>query len=340
MNVKRVLVTGANGFLGTNVVKELLSDPETVVRAMVQPGTPVNVMEQFRQEVGTDRLEIVSADLFAPTLEEAVEGSDQIVHLAALVTDWAPKQLFWKVIVDGTKVVLDAAAKFKVGRFVYMSSLTVHEFGNHVNDDETTPRDMKSFPYGVAKIGAEDEVTAWASAGDGRDFSIIRPGFSIFGPYDRGSFINVVDALLKNGFGFIANGKAIQNFVYVGNLAAAIRVMLDAPSVSGVYNVSDGNLSWHDFVKAWCDAAGCKMPKLNTSFGGAMFFASLLEGSAKLFRSKKPPILTRYRIRVAGTNLGYSAEKFRREFGFVPPFSLEEGIRRTLEYYHAQHPEK
>jgi nucleoside-diphosphate-sugar epimerase len=105
------------------------------------------------------------------------------------VTEWAPKQKYKELIIDATKNILDVASVCKVSRFIYMSSLTVSDLNGHINDDESCPRDMKFFQYGVAKRICEDMVKEWAEQDKGRDYALIRPGFIIYGPYDQNSFI-------------------------------------------------------------------------------------------------------------------------------------------------------
>jgi len=335
--MKRVLITGSNGFLGTNLVKRLLTDPDVIIRAMVQPKTPVDILEKFQKESGTNRLEIVFADMMLKdTLPPVMKDVDQIVHLASLVTDWASRDAYFRICVEGTKNILEKAGVAGVKRFIFMSSLTVHEFGNAINQDETAPRNMKSFAYGEAKIQAEDLVSQWAQ-NNGRDYALVRPGFTLFGPYDRASFIQVIDAIKKGGMGMINSGKALTSYVYSENLVYGIHLLLSAPKISGPYNILDGNMSWKEFNSKWAEKLNVKSPSLNIPYWIIYPIVAIMEDTYLLFRRKKSPPLIRYRIRIAAKNLSFSNSKIVKELGYNPPVSFEESISRTVEWYDYLH---
>ncbi|MHA1341672.1 MAG: NAD-dependent epimerase/dehydratase family protein [Promethearchaeota archaeon] len=347
---KKILITGSNGFVGTNLIKVLCEKSDFLIRAMILKGTDEEVIKEFQIRYNDEfrkmynlsddfrRIEIVYGDLLdLNSLKKCVEGVDTIIHLAGLVTDWAPKKLFFKLIVEGTDNLLNAIRLNgdSVKRFIYMSSLTVHNLNGHYYDDETAPRDMKFFPYGVAKRQAEDLVTEWAEANKtkGVVYAIVRPGFIIYGPYDKGSFILALNGILNGKFGFINGGRALISYVYSENLAYGIELLAEAKKVRGVYIILDGNLSWKEFVKKWTDAFGVEMPKLSAPYGLVFPAIWLLEKIYKLFRAKKSPILNLYTIRIPRKDLAFKCDKIKRECGYEPIVNFDESIMRTLEYY-------
>src|SRR6056297_1146097 len=106
--MKNVLITGANGFVGTNLVKELLTDEGLYIRAMVMENTPTKTLETLKNDHSD--MEIVVANLLdMQSLRKATENIDIVVHLAGIVSDWASKELYEKVNVGGTKNLLNAA---------------------------------------------------------------------------------------------------------------------------------------------------------------------------------------------------------------------------------------
>ncbi|MHA1898254.1 MAG: NAD-dependent epimerase/dehydratase family protein, partial [Promethearchaeota archaeon] len=208
------------------------------IRCMILKGTDISELEdlqnkliELKKEKKIEYLYFNDVELTikfgnlldVQSLIECTKDIDVVVHLAGLVTDWAPKKLFFKIILEGTKNLLNACSENHVSRFIYMSSLTVHELNGHHYDNEEAPRDMKFYPYGVAKKMAEDEVIKWAESGekeDGdkddnekRNYAIIRPGFIIYGARDKGSFILALDAIINGKFGFINKGKALISYV-------------------------------------------------------------------------------------------------------------------------------
>lgn len=347
-NIKTVLITGSNGFIGSNLVERLCREDGYAVRAMILKGTPEDTIRafqrkynaKFKEKFGIEKLKVVYADLLKPvTLKAAAEGCDSVVHLAGLVTDWGPAEAFFELIERGTENLLNSLPD-GIERFILMSSLTVHDLDGHCIDDEDCPRNMEFFTYGVAKIRAEDLVREWAEESRKRDYACVRPGFNIYGPRDRASFIVALDAALKGKFGFINGGKSLISYVYVENLVHGIVLMLEAQDIDGPYIISDGNKTWFDFVKSWTEAAGVEMPVISVPYWLISPFVWILEKIYRLFKIKRRPILTLYNIRIMKNDLAFSSEKAETELGYVPLVPYDETIKRTLQYYRDEYETK
>ncbi len=330
--MKNVLITGANGFVGTNLVKELLTDEGLYIRAMVMENTPTKTLETLKNDHSD--MEIVVANLLdMQSLRKATENIDIVVHLAGIVSDWASKELYEKVNVGGTKNLLNAAEQNRVRRVIFMSSLTVHALSGHRFDDENTPKDMQKMSYGVSKIRAENLVSQWAESVQGRDYAIVRPGFIIYGPYDRTSFVKALDAILSGAFALINKGKSLISYVYSENLAYGIHQLIGAPCVEGPYIILDGNLSWKNWVDTWCKAAQAKNIDFSVPYWLIAPFVFLMEKLFKFFGSKKGPPLTMYRISIPRRDLAFQNEKMKKQIGYLPPISFEKSVEKTLRYF-------
>ncbi|MBB6480231.1 NAD-dependent epimerase/dehydratase family protein [Spirochaeta isovalerica] len=111
----------------------------------------------------------------------------------------------------------------------------VHAMNGHNYSDESTPADMRNFPYGETKKIGEDLVLQWAEKGrkKGLVANVIRPGFVIYGPYDKNTFINVLKEIDKGRFGFIDKGKKLISYVYVENLCSGIERLISSYNQSG-----------------------------------------------------------------------------------------------------------
>ena len=126
-----ILVTGANGFIGSNLVKKLV-DAGHKVKAMVLKGTNEDFIKSYN-------CEIVYGDVIrTETLKEPLKNIEVVYHLAAIPSNgWTKKIL--KVNFGGTKTLFNESIKANIKRFVYMSSLVVHGFKNFNEADESTP---------------------------------------------------------------------------------------------------------------------------------------------------------------------------------------------------------
>ena len=323
----RILVTGANGFLGSHVVRKLLAQGHET-RAFVLQGTPTTSIDHLPAP-------IVAGDLTGPqNLAPAVEGVDAIIHLAALPRDWGPWEVFRRVNVKGTARLLRAARKAGVGRFVLVSSVAVHAYRDFEDAGEDTPRDGYDLPYGRSKILAEDLVRAAHESGD-IEGVVARPGLMPYGPRDRAAFVPLAQALEKGTLPLINGGRARFTTSYAGNLADGLVLAAQHPVAAGnTYLLTDDPpVSWRDFLTAAATALGCRPPRFSLPGWLVAGLGALFEDVCKRLPSTPEPPLTRYRADVVRRNLVFRSDRARDELGYTPEVSLEEGLRRTVDWY-------
>jgi len=187
--LKKVLITGATGFIGSHLVTACLKK-EHRVRALVMPGDP--------GEAGLkkERVEIVYGDLRdGASLEAACKGTNIVFHCAAVVTDWAPRSLFLAVIIDSMEKLCLAALNARVKRFVELGTNDV--FGldeSRVITEEAPPRKWGE-PYADTKIAAEEIAWRYCFA-YGLPVTMVYPCW-VYGPGDKTFVPLTADAILK-----------------------------------------------------------------------------------------------------------------------------------------------
>ena len=334
---KRVIITGANGFVGSNLTKYLSRDPSLEVYAMVRPNAPVNFLRDFQYKDDSNEkwFEIVESNLLdEDSIVEAFEDKEIVIHLAGFVSDWGDKKRFFQINVEGTKKVLRAARIVKASRVLYLSSLTVHGFGGHTYENEEAPYAKKNFAYGESKKIGEELVQEWIANNPEADGAIIRPGFIIYGRYDTNSFIQALDIISSGKFAFINRGKRLVSYVYVDNLCYGINQLIQTSVINGVYNIIDGNMTWREWVEKWEQAVGRKVTKLSVPFAFLVPVTAAMVGFYKLLRIKKSPPLNFYRINIMRKDLAFVNTRITTEVGYTPPTELEESLRQTLDYYY------
>jgi nucleoside-diphosphate-sugar epimerase len=321
-----ILVTGGNGFIGSNLVKKLLAEGHDV-RCLVHRSR--------------ERLENLPVTLIDGRLENASEWREQlrgvslVFHLAARASDWGKREAFFRINAEGTKNLLEAAESTGVKRFVFLSSLAVHSFTGHVDADEQTPANQIRYPYGASKVVAERFVREAKDRGK-MECVIVRPGLVIFGPEDTTSFVHMAPLLEKGRWTHVAGGRPLLCYSYVENLVHGLLLAGIHPAASGETFVitDDLKISWREFVSAVISAFGVPERILSVPIPVARAAGCVLEWACNLFGKADPPPITDYRTALVSRDLHFTCGKAKKVLGYHPPIEFKEGLRRTVEWYH------
>lgn len=313
--VNRMLVTGANGFVGRKLCAELPRRGYAVRAAVRLANSPVENAE----------VAVVGEVDEGTNWSDALRDADVVIHLAARVhvmkdTAADPLAEFLKVNLHGTENLARQAALAGVKRFVYVSSIKVNGERTtgtraYAESDIPAPRD----PYGISKWQAEQALQRIARE-TGMEVVIVRPPM-VYGPDVKGNFIRLLAAIDKGLPLPLAGASNVRSLVYVGNLADALIVCATHPEAAGqTYPVRDGkDVSTAELVEKIAFALGRK----SRSF---YFPPVLLRIAAGLLG--KPELTDR----LFGS-LRVNDQKLRNELGWIPPYTLEQGLHDTAAWY-------
>jgi len=321
----RVLITGATGFVGANLVE-----------AVIQRGWQARALRRATSSLkALEGLEYESAigDVVDPeSLVPAMRGVDVVFHVAAVADYWrAGKDLMYRANVDGTRNVLEAARHGGVRRVVATSSvaaLGLPPFGKTL--DETARFNLKAeqFPYGHTKALAEDVVREFVACG--LDAVIVNPAV-IIGPRD----VNLISGSLiveaqRIGVPFYPPGGVCV--VDVADVCAGLIAAAERGRTGERYILGGENL-WHrDMLNVICDVVGRPRPKVALARGFTLALAGLVDVSRNGLRLKLP--MNGGQVRFSAETLWFDSAKARHELGLVTrPFV--ESVRRTHEWYKA-----
>ncbi|MDT3739674.1 MAG: NAD-dependent epimerase/dehydratase family protein [Candidatus Kapabacteria bacterium] len=323
--MKTALVTGINGFIGSNLAERLLSEGWQV-RGLVRKTSDLKFLE------GMD-IEYFYGDITEPeSLTLPMTGVDKVFHVAALSSDWGHYEKFYKINVDGTMNVARAAYKAGVERMVYISTVAMYGFGR-LNVSESDEKRHTEFPYCQTKKIAEEQVFAYAKA-SGLRLTAVKPG-NVFGIKDHTFIEKYLDALISGKAGYVDSGKRKTCPVYIENLVDGIMLASEKEEAIGeTFFITDGlDITWREFTEKLSDEMEIKRPKSSFPFMLAFAAAYLMEFIYSAFDSKEPPLLTRYRIYNGGSDYTFSIEKARRVLGYEPKVSFDESIKRTVNWF-------
>jgi len=323
--VKKVLITGATGFIGGHLVTANLAR-ENSVRALVLPGDPGET------QLTSKGVDVVIGDIRDyKAVEKAATGIDIIFHCAAVVTDWAPKKLFKEVTIGGTENICKAAVAAGVSRLVDMSTNDVFGLDESQVMDETFPLKPWQEPYSDSKIEAEE--ICWRYYREQKlPVTMVYPCW-VFGEGDQTFVPLLADAIVKKELIFWRKGTIVWP-TYIENLIDLLMIMAeDDRAVGNAYLVHDGESTT---LEEFCDgiANSLGVPPINRyiPFSVAYAAAAVLEALWRMFRKQTRPLLTTYTVKNLGSKLRFSIAKVERELGWRPRISYKDGFARTMEW--------
>jgi nucleoside-diphosphate-sugar epimerase len=310
----RALVTGAGGFIGSNLCSTLAAKGYRV-RGLLLPGECAD-----RKELRG--VEVRRGDIIVPsTLKGCASGCDLIFHCAARVSDWGPKHLFAETIVGGTRNMLEECHG-KTVRFIYVSSTTA--YGLKRNQDESKegqPLVKVGVPYSDCKVDAEHLCREFMNK-TGMDIVIVRPSH-VEGP---GSTIvkEVIEAFKRGPLPLIDHGRADLGLVYVDNLVNGMILAAEKGESGNAYHFcDDGRMTWKEFLTLLGGLVG-KRPAGSIPFRLAWHMGGCLEKAYRPFGTRPP--FTRASAGMFGRSFHVDCSWTKKQLGWNPHVPFEEAL--------------
>ncbi len=314
--VKRFLVTGATGFIGRLLCSHLLVENWGV------RGTILTSEDQTTLVPGVEPAVIEPLDSSTQWCN-ALTGIDTIIHLAARVhimndPSSDPLSEFRRVNTEGTKRLANEAAKTGVKRLVFVSSIKVNgEEAAKTYTPNSPPN--PSDPYSISKWEAE-QCLRQIEAKTGMEVVVVRPTL-VYGPGVKANFLNMMK-IIQRGIPLpLASITNKRSLMYSGNFVDALTICAVHPAAAGkTYLVSDGeDVSTPDLIRRVAHALGkparlIRMPLM------LLHLAGTLTGSSGAVN------------RLTGS-LTVDSSTIRHELDWKPPFTMEEGLRETADWF-------
>jgi nucleoside-diphosphate-sugar epimerase len=321
------LITGATGFVGGHLA-EACAQHGYGVRTLARPGSDTKLLERLG-------VTIVRGDLAdSKVFPEALQGVQVVFHSAAKVGDWGPVEDYRAINVHALRELLEACRTIPLRRFVHFSSLGVYAAGHHHGTTEAEPLPVQHVDgYTQTKVEAEQLALSYQRE-HGVPVVVLRPGF-IYGPRDRIVLPRLLDNLRQGQVRYLGSGDRAMNTIYVGNLVEAALLAAEKPDVVGqVFNLTDGEkVSKRRFIEGIANGLGLPSPKGSVPLWLARLATWWMEGAARRRGDPQPPRLTQGRLKFLGMNLDFSIEKAKRQLGYQPRFSFDQGLAETVKWY-------
>lgn len=321
-----ILITGGTGFIGANIIKELLKKGHSVRAIRRSNKLPFFISPEIFNQVEWVNGDIL--DLYS--LEDAMKGVDTVIHSAAIISFLkTERKKMYQVNVEGTTNVVNMALEQKVKRFVHISSISAlgrTADGDHVNEEKKWVDSKLNTHYGISKRKAEIEV--WRGFAEGMNGVIINPSTVLgFGDWHNGSC-----AIFKNfyrEFPYYTTG--INGFVDVDDVAKLTVQLMESNITEERFIVSSENREFHWLMDKVADGFKKKRPTKEATYLLSEF-AWRME-KIKSFITGKNPLLTKESAKIARSKTYWENEKILNTlpgFSFIP---LEETISKACQNY-------
>jgi nucleoside-diphosphate-sugar epimerase len=322
---QKILITGANGFIGSNLCRCFLAKGYEVF-GLVRRTADLHFLEGLP-------LKMIFGELSDPRSFDFPEGLDYVIHAASVVSDLASEAEceagIYEMSVNLVQKVLDKEMRLR--RFVYISStLTLGYLGTNLSE-ENPGRSTDFMPY----VRAKKKVEAYLLEKErsvGLPAVILRAG-DTYGPNDRTTCDKILRGAERGVPIIVGHGRHRFAYCYVGNLCQAVELALvNDRAVGKAYTVTNGIVpSWREFLSGLQRGIG-KKQRLYVP----IWLAKWAGSSQELWKKLSPgfrPELTRYRIRRITTETTYDISKTVAELGYRPDNDTENQIRAIVNWY-------
>jgi len=318
----RILVTGATGFTGGALAKRLVERGDDVT-AFVRATSDTSKLEA----AGVRCVVVDIAD--ADDVKAKFGDYDVVYHIAAAYrSEHSDEEEFFRVNVGATRNLLDAAKARGTGRFVHCSTVGVQgEIRNPParEEDDAAPGDH----YQRSKL--EGELLALEYFRDGLPGSVVRP-VGIYGPGDT-RFLKLFRPVARGKFVMIGNGEVLYHMTYIDDLVTGFLLAGEHPNAVGeVFTIGGPRYTTLNvLVEKVAAACGVDPPRLRVPFAPVYWASVVCDRVCKVI-GVNPPLYPR-RTEFFHLDRAFSIDKARRLLGYEPRYDLDEGLKRTADWY-------
>ena len=325
----KILLTGATGFLGRHIVKKLTSEG-VEVRALVRKTSSISHLQN-------EKIKFIQGNLRdRESIQKAIKGVDAVVHAAT--SKGGPWPEFFADNVQGTEWLLEEAAKQKIKRFVFISSVAVYDHSEVKNGSvlsEDHPLEKSPNYYSRSKIEAESLIKRYHQE-QGIATTIIRPACI----YGSGGFWYPSRLGFSAGknYAVLGSGKSVVPLSHVESVANLIWLSLTRDEAAGkAYNVvEDEKVTRIEFLKLTRENLFPGMKAIRFPYALARFLAWGLRTGLKMVGMSPPTRLAPAALRLFAISVFYDNTRAKQDLGWQPQPDVQQTIRDMLTWHQEQ----
>ncbi len=312
----KIAIIGGSGFVGTKLIERLYNSG---LYELIN----LDKAESLMFPAITFNCNVLDKD----SLIKGLAGYDLVILLAAEHRDdVSPVSLYYDVNVQGMRNTLEAMEANGIKRLIFTSSVAVYGLDKD-NPDESFPADPFNH-YGKSKWEAEQVLQEWYKTHEDWNINVVRPTV-IFGEGNRGNVFNLLNQIASGKFMMVGDGKNQKSMSYVGNVIAFIEFLVKERETGyHVFNYVDKpDFTTNDLVYHTGEILDKKIPTTHIPYWIGMLCGYGFDVLA--FLSRKKLAISSVRVKKFCAVTKYDSKKAMSS-GFVPPFAMEEGLRRML----------
>lgn len=316
----KVVLIGASGFVGTRLIDLLRNDPQKYKLTNID----------LQQSHFFNDITVIGDVREQTEMNEKLKGADLVVLLAAQHRDdVTPTSLYYETNVGGMKVTLNAMEKNGIKRLVFFSSVAVYGLNKPNPKEDFSPKEPFNH-YGKSKLQAEEVAEKWYESHRDWNIDIIRPTV-IFGERNRGNVYNLLKQISSGKFLMVGKGDNMKSMAYVGNIVAFVKYMIDNVTTGyNVFNYIDKpDMTMNELVPLVSKVLNKHIPSIHFPYWLGMCGGYCFDLLA--FITRKKLTISSVRVKKFCATTQFDSTKAMSS-GFKPPYTLEEGISRTLEF--------
>jgi nucleoside-diphosphate-sugar epimerase len=317
------LVTGGTGFTGYNLSKRLAKNKETVIA--------LDIKEGFKDRLENLGVQVILGSVTDKKLvNDLVREVDFIHHIAAAWREVKlPKKVYWDVNVESNRILIEAAKKFGIRRYILTSTVGVHGSIKNAPANEEAPIVPRDY-YQVAKYEGEKLTRELCEKYD-LPYSIIRPA-PTYGPADT-RLLLLFKAIKSRKFIMLGSGNNPFHLVYIDDLVDAYFLTMEKKQALGqTYIIAGGECSTlNDFVKLIAETFDVQLSRWHFPVWPVWLAGLITEIICKPLRIEPP--LFRRRVDAFISKRSFDISKAKKELEYKPKISIKKGVKLTAKWY-------
>lgn len=318
MRGNTILITGANGFIGSHMVKRLLKEDCNVVALIRDPNLVAELENQS--------IKPIMGDILDKNSLHQIPQCDGVFHLAGILDHTKGEDYMMNVNYEGSVNILEFCKQRKIKKLIHLSSLGVMACSSpliDLNEDDPIP-DKPIGIYARSKASAEKALVN--SNTDDINISIVRPPF-VWGSGDRYSLPKLIESINKKIFSWVDNGNYPFATCHVENLVEGLCKAYLYGKNKNVYYIKDKELTTiKDFLTPLILSRGISVPQRTTSRKTVNMICNIIESPWKIFplRSNPPTHLRETMILMGPTTI--RSDKAEKELNYFPVMDRKTGM--------------